>query len=558
MNYSTIGLIRTAVLLLFLFVSIGLFAQDSGSEVVTGPAEPDETEIILPEMYLEIEDLSVEEIDAVIPDNDEIVLSSIEFKLPEPGDIEIPPEIFTFTDPAVGASSAESALSGNTAGFYSEGIIGAGTSLNITGDINLYSVGGPTDFRLRYFHDSYDGFAGRQAGEGFAERRELIEAEFGYAADLLRAGMSVIYDEKETGLQGFQPDYYSMTRRVPSVEASAEWTPSDMLTIKGALASELSRLQLNSMNSAGYSTYNLEPEADILFGNDGVKIGAGIDYSLNGEFAGGGTAHTLGGGLMFEASVSDIFGISANADVLWDDWQRFFFPFEVGISGIGPSIDYFLRGGYRAFRTDRSVIREISETADGPVSADSYGILPVTYGWFGEAVFGWNPGSNTALKASLDFSSYDDAPVPAESSISGLYTMNTTSSTCLSAGLDVFLNITDRLSINAGWQGQLFEQIQWYSPRHIINTEMELLSTDLSMGLAGSAELRIYDPAQTWFNNDWLPALGLEGFIRLSDGFEFTVSGQDLGAAFLETGRILWDDYLDRGASLQARIKISL
>ena len=80
-KHKTIHLI---FLIIFLTVILPVFVAAQDNDVKTGPSEPSQTEIVLPEMYLEIEDLSIEEINAVIPDDDAVLLSSIEFPLPEP------------------------------------------------------------------------------------------------------------------------------------------------------------------------------------------------------------------------------------------------------------------------------------------------------------------------------------------------------------------------------------------------------------------------------------------------------------------------------------------
>ena len=51
-----------------LFCAFPVFSADERMPL-SGPEEPEQTEIILPRMYLEIEDLTIEEIDAVVPDD---------------------------------------------------------------------------------------------------------------------------------------------------------------------------------------------------------------------------------------------------------------------------------------------------------------------------------------------------------------------------------------------------------------------------------------------------------------------------------------------------------
>ena len=547
-----------AVILILILLSAPLYGQDLSDDVATGPEEPTETEIILPEMYLEIEDLTIEEIDAVIPDDDTVFLSKISLMLPQPDEIEIPIEVFAVQTPLPGVSGQGDAAAGGS-DFYSEGVIGAGTASNITGDINLYHIGGRPDFRLRYYHNGYDGFSGRQAGEGFSSREELIEAEVNFDLDELEAGLLVSYNEEETGLQGIQPDYYSVTRRAPSVSADGLWRPSEKLSLTGELAADMARIQLNSLNTpAGFSIYSLEPQAGIIYGTEKVKIGAGMNYSIRGEFYGGGLVQDFGGGLLFNAAIADIFSIDADANVLWHNWQQAYFPFEIELSGIAPTFDYMLRGGLKAFYTDWADIWGAAAVAGGPAEASAFGVMPLTHGWFGEGEFGWNISNDMALRTSLAFSSYSGAPLPVPSALDGFYTVSAADSICLTAGADLFMNITEQLTLNAGWKGQLLEEMNWYEPRHVIRADAELVSADRRFGLKTDVEMNIYDASQTWFVTEWLPVMGFEGYFRISEGFEFSVSGEDVAAPLLNEGRYLWGGYLDKGAVLQAKIKISL
>ena len=128
-----------ALLLLLLFPTFIYAAEQDADTPVTGPSEPESTEIILPPMYLEIEDLSVDDINAVIPDEDSIYLSAVDMPLPEPGDISIPASVFAVSGPDIPEVQFPDGTAGTS--FFSEGTIGAGSSYNITGDINLYRIG---------------------------------------------------------------------------------------------------------------------------------------------------------------------------------------------------------------------------------------------------------------------------------------------------------------------------------------------------------------------------------------------------------------------------------
>ena len=79
-----------AIRLLIFLSSFSLGAQD---------AEPEEPGIVLPPTLLEVEDLQVEEISAVIPEEEIQLLPEIEIPLPQAEDILLPEERFDIPYP---------------------------------------------------------------------------------------------------------------------------------------------------------------------------------------------------------------------------------------------------------------------------------------------------------------------------------------------------------------------------------------------------------------------------------------------------------------------------
>lgn len=547
---------RLVALCSILFLFFGAFVNAEDLAPKSGPDEPAETEIILPEMYLEIEDLSVEEINAVIPDNDSVLLSSLELPLPEPDQIEIPAEVFAVSELDAPASASAGGAE-NSSSFFSEGTIGVGTSANITGDINLYHIGEQPDFRLRYFHDSYDGFSGAEAGKGFSSREELIEAELNYSEDGLSVDLLLKYHELESGLQGLT-DYFSLTRRIPELDADVNWFIRDNLRLTGNLNAQGAGFQLNALTPLAFGLFSIDPEIGIVYGSDSLNVGLMLDYNIAGETSGNDINQGLGGRLIFNAEPSELFRISAEAGLLWDNYGKFVFPFQLGLAGTASLFDYNLTGGWIARYENRVDLWEIYPTAAGPETVDSLGSIPLTSGWVVDGDFRMNLSENLLLRASADFSMLNNALIPAASSLTGFNTLTAVDSTCFGTGVGIYMKISDNFTFDLGWKGQLLEDMDWFSPRHLIQTELELTSDDRDMGVIGNAELRIYDAAQSWYTNDWLPVIGLEAYLRIADGFVFSVSGEDLAAGFISTGRNDWNGFLDMGAVLQAKIKISL
>lgn len=547
----------TAALLLF---SITVFAVDEQAPV-SGPSEPADTEIILPRMYLEIEDLTIEEIDAVIPDDTAVMLSTLELKLPEPEEIEIPVEAFALTDVDVFFSTGDGRSEAEDGGsFFSEATIGAGTSARINGDINLYHIGEQPDFRLKFFHDSSDGFAGREAGEGFSAREELIEAELNYTDEKIETDLLLRYNEFEDGLQGLQgnTDFFTVTRRLPELAGSIDWKMSDLFKLTGDLDASMSVLQLNALEPLSFSLFSAATDAGIVFGRENLNIGLSLNYGISGETTGAGLVQQLGADLSFTLEPADIFNMTGRGGLIWNSFSSLYYPFKIDISGSAAAFEYELSGGYAVESAERSEIWKIFPTAGGPAAEDSLGELPFTTGWFVDGGFRWNVSDRISMNASAGFSMLENALIPSSSVLTGFNALTAVNSTCLDGGVGLYVEITDGLSLGAGWNGQMLEDLDWFRPKHEITGEFELVSADREMGIIGDASFAVYDERQSWYSNDWLPMLGLEGYLRLSEGFVLSVSGEDLAAGLLDSGRNAWNGYLEAGAMLQAKIKISL
>jgi hypothetical protein len=553
----------TVFFLLIFLISVNTFAEENEADAPsTGPSEPESTEIILPPMYLEIEDLSVEDINAVIPDEDSVYLSAVDMPLPEPGDISIPSEVFAVSGLDIPDAQSPGEAAENS--FFSEGTIGAGTSYNITGDINLYRIGEQPDFRLRYYHNGYDGFAGREPGEGFSYREELIEAEMNYTNDDLSVDIFVEYDEVENGLQG-QADYFSMTHRIPVIDAGISWMLLDNLEFISALNASAAVMTLNSSSSLGCNVYMLKPETGLKLGNDNLSIGLNLGYDIEGSFpvaaqAGMSQAvQMLYADLGFIAAPAEEFKLEVEAGVLWKDYSTLLFPFSVSISGtVDGAVDYDLSGGYKAEKLYYKDLWKDNPLSSAPSDTSTLAALPLTYGWFGDGNLSWNIMDNLAIRASAAFSNLTDAVAPWTSVFTGLGSLTDYDCLSLETGAEIFFKVSDGFSLTAGWEGQFLQQVNLFKPLHRIYADIELNSEDRNVGLIAGSELRIYDPSQSWYVNDWLPRLGFEGYMRFSDGLMLSLSAEDLASGLLGSGRKSWNGYLEQGLFLQIKTKISL
>jgi len=183
-----------AVPLLMSLVVLG--AQETGPSV-----EPEEPDIVLPEVILRIEDFSVEEVEAGLPGEEELSAPERTIPLPEVEELDIEePEIpFSVTE------SRDLLPPERSSDLSAQAILGVGTLSHLYSQISLNRIGGEEPrFKLRFLHEMLDGVAGStgaSAGSGFHTREDRLEA--GIKLHLGKLGLEVegLLQDQERGLQ---------------------------------------------------------------------------------------------------------------------------------------------------------------------------------------------------------------------------------------------------------------------------------------------------------------------------------------------------------------------
>ncbi|KPJ87001.1 MAG: hypothetical protein AMS17_09975, partial [Spirochaetes bacterium DG_61] len=100
--------------------------------------EPEEPEIVLPSVILEIEDLSTELVTAALPEEEDLMIPEPQFPLPTAGELEVGEPDIDFILPQTGAPMFQL-----KEGKYltAEAVLGAGTVNQFYSRISLYFLG---------------------------------------------------------------------------------------------------------------------------------------------------------------------------------------------------------------------------------------------------------------------------------------------------------------------------------------------------------------------------------------------------------------------------------
>ncbi|KPJ79962.1 MAG: hypothetical protein AMS17_21115 [Spirochaetes bacterium DG_61] len=216
---------KLGLFFLLVFIFFGVFygvAQD---------LEPEEPEIVLPSVILEIEDLSVERITAALPEDEVLLTPEPQFPLPEAGELEVGEPEIDFISPQTGTPVFQ-VKEGKF--LTAEAVLGAGTVNNFYGRVSLYFLGEKPEGKILYQHETLDGFSSEPAGSGYNIREDRLESYLNF--NLGRVGFKTegTFADGERGLQG-KGNFFSKINRYVQTSLGAEIPMAGWFTLRSAV-----------------------------------------------------------------------------------------------------------------------------------------------------------------------------------------------------------------------------------------------------------------------------------------------------------------------------------
>ncbi len=529
--------------LMFFFLLFLIHGQDilHGQETISGPDEP---EILAPELILEIEDVSSEEISAPLPPAAQLPLP--EFKLPSPeaeiGDLEI-----LTVSPVI--PELRMALPEDDAAFFSEAIVGGGVNNSLTGDISLYKLGEGPRFSLRFLHDGKDGYSGERSGSGFFDRTDLLQADIrlsGAGAGEFSADGS--YEERENGLQGQMNNARSFIRR--SSFLNLQWRSPDtsdlLLTLAGTYRD--TRALFAGVEEHDFDELFLSPWAELRYQPERFALGLRVDYRFH-DMALDSPRHLIDASLLFSLPLPTM-EIDLQGGILWDFSTLLRYPFALSLSGaVGTFLNYNSSAGFRLL---------------SPLWYDYWELLPywassslpdLQEQWFWDGSLEWKSLEALGLRGS--WSLIYGNQTPKISSFSDDITGGGPFSPIASSGLafagegSLFWPLFPELILGAGYGS-------WWGAAPAPLDQPGRIFSYLEYGSReGDITGRLY-MAWNFLSSQQLPLLDLTLSWLLADGIQTSLEGRDLLEPFLDSGRIGIDPFIEEGASLSLKLKISL
>jgi hypothetical protein len=543
-----------ASLLLLLCLGV-LSAQESAPAV-----EPEEPDIILPEVILRIEDFSVEEVEAGIPGEDTLSAPERTVPLPEVGELDIEePEI------PVGIGESRDLIGGQrSSGLSAQAILGAGTLSHLYSQISLNRIGGEEPrFKLRFLHEMLDGVAGADgeaAGSGFHTREDRLEAGIKFHLGSLGLEFEGLFQDQERGLQQETLTYLSHVHRQGGLAVRLEQPLGERFTLKAQTEGSFAAQLLTGTTPLDTTEILIAPLASFEFRHRGIWLGLEGDFTYR-SVSGGVTDDLQRAGLQvfFGAEFLENYRFEARGGWMWNSELDHLFPFSLSLSGTPFSTFSFqASGGYRVVPLNYADLLAGFPLPDLLVSepADDHG-------WFADLGMSFTLTQNLSLQAQalLAWSSAllwpdGNPPDPAN----GLFTIPQYSAVQLNTDARLRWNLGALITLSAGLHTEFLDRAPG-APLHSAIVEIQGNDAATRWGGDASLEFAIGDAALT-------PLLSAGGFYNITDTISLIGEIEDLlhpvlGETVLNTrlpsgGLYAWDGYKAPGLRGTIKVQINL
>jgi len=541
------------------FIPLILFLTCISANLRAENPEPEEPDLVLPPMVLEVEDPALEAVEAVIPESVDIDLSPVSVELPEPEEIVLAKDAFDLAVP--GGAGAAGAVGGGD--FFSESTLGLGTQNHFIGDISLFMLGGEPRTQLRFHHEGRDGFWGHASGSGYNFREESFEGNLSFNPGDLEVDAAGSLVEEETGLQGRVEDFSSVLYRNLSADIDAEIPICERLSLGATARLALADIVLAAGRSEeGVAVPEQDTEIDTLgefsatLDTEYFKFGGDAAYRFLDWMGAGSPLHVLSAGIRAESAFPFALDVEADAGLRWIPGSEVVFPFSVNTTAyLGGIVRLFLSGGYRWELLSFGELRERFPLADSRNSADERILRREEAGWFVDAEIRYEPSDGFSLEAAGSWLYADSRFQPLELTRRGLFSQSWSGGTVLRAASSLRWNIIDSVSLDLG-AGGILSGSDTASPFFELSGRVEFAPQTAAYGISAGVDYAVYD--ENPVPKPVLPQVFVSGFYKVSEGVSLTLDVEDIVSAFSEEPGYTWGGYERPGFALVFKTNLSL
>jgi len=395
------------VLSLMLAASIAV-AQAQGASGAGPSVAPGEPEIVLPQQILQIEDLSVEKVEAQLPPGDELLPPERKIPVLDEGDLAI-------SEPALPAAGVVTEAPGTPAGDHllaSDIDLGAGSLSRILGSISLKTTGKDPRFSLLFHHETLDGFAGNPLGSGFNLRDDDLDGSLKFRMGIVDTELGGHFSEHEQGLQGQSP-FLSALGRTLGGTVGFSAVPLDWLTLNAGVSGGADSLTLQGGSPPTFTGYWFTPLLGAKARVGPMRFGLETRYWFRFDPSTTPGSVTVPGGALNRFQALATVGADLPAGFTLDGSGGWFvngaslavFPFSLMVSAAPVQfLTFSISGGYRVVTYDMHDLMAVSPYAL-PVS------IPDDHGWFGSASLQLSLGRDFLVTFKGEFIASEAMPV---------------------------------------------------------------------------------------------------------------------------------------------------
>lgn len=160
---------------------------------------------------------------------------------------------------------------GREQSVYAEGSVGGGFPFYFTGDFSVYRTTGGSPFEINFFHENAEGFASKDAEEGYFYRNTGIDAKKNFVRESSEYSFSGFYKNDDRGFQLKSTSFTDYLKNDLGGQALASW--------KLAKGWKLS----TKVDSSYYSRYGTTYQTAVSPANEFEK--SAKIFSISPEFA---------------------------------------------------------------------------------------------------------------------------------------------------------------------------------------------------------------------------------------------------------------------------------
>ncbi len=508
--------------------AVPLAAQSSTAAAQsTAPSvAPGEPEIVMPQVVLQIEDLSVEKVVAQLPAEAELLPPERPVPILSEGDLVIgDPSI-----PAADVGTEAPVIAQGSRTLSSDITLGAGMQNRIIASMAVKTLGADPRFALSFNHETLDGFAGHVPGSGFSLRNDLLDGSLKFGLGPVDTSVAGTFNESENGLQQEPLPFVARLARSLSGTADFSVAPRDWLTLGAGVDGSYDSLTLEGSSPLQSGEFLVTPRLSAQARAGVLTFGLQSAYTFRGDTGSGLQRFTVTGS--FTADLPDTFLLSGNVGWFWNDDTvgLSLVPFSVNVTGTPwQFITFSLAFGYAVQQYNLHDI----------LPADSFtyypGGLKDDYGWFGSGSvqFTFTRDLSATFAAAYRQSAELPTGVPAADPTTGLFVVTQAPAQELSSDVGFRWGISAAFSVSAGWHHE-YMALPFFTP--IDSLRAEIIGLDPAGRFGANLSVLFAPPFAAAPQQ---PVLRLSGFWKASDAVKLQLDADDLLGPLMGTPR--WD-----------------